>query len=67
TIEAGAGVRGPTAQGMQFCCRDSLRGQIRLRLGERGADRRSPRLDAWSDRAGVEVGGLAWSGTWHHG
>ncbi|MGA1355705.1 MAG: tocopherol cyclase family protein [Prochlorothrix sp.] len=67
TTEAGAWVRVPTAQGMQFCCRDSLRGQIRLRLGERGADRRSPRLDAWSDRAGVEVGGLAWSGTWHHG
>jgi len=67
TTEAGAWVRVPTAQGMQLCCRDSLRGQLRLRLGERGADRQSPLLDAWSDQAGVEVGGLAWSGTWYHG
>lgn len=56
TNHPGAWVRTPTANGLQFICRDTTEGRLKLRLLERG---RSPRtlVEAESRLAGLEVGG----------
>lgn len=57
----GQPLRAPTHQGLQFCCRDTLRGNLSLKL-------RSPTssiiVTATSHLCGVEVGGKPWSKTW---
>lgn len=63
----GTPLRAPTATGLQFCCRDTMRGRIDLKL----TDRRSGEvlLAATSALGGLEVGGsdgdcLPWSQSW---
>lgn len=58
-------LRAPTAQGLVFCCRDTMRGQLQLRLYHQSR----LILEARSSLCGVEVGGMAdnaipWAEVW---
>jgi tocopherol cyclase len=56
----GTALRAPTLDGMVFCCRDTMVGQIDLVL--RDGDRVI--LQATSHQGGLEVGGGPWDGVW---
>lgn len=61
--DAGAWVRVPTRQGLQFLCRDTTHGQLTLQLWERGHDETLV-VEARSQLAGLEVGGGPWEARW---
>ncbi|XHX81104.1 MAG: tocopherol cyclase family protein [Stenomitos frigidus ULC029] len=54
-------LRAPTADGLVFACRDTMLGQITLRLYDR---QRHLLLEAYSDCGGLETGGAPWHGVW---
>ena len=60
---AGQPLRAPTHEGLQFCCRDTLRGNLSLIL-------RSPQgkilVESTSSLCGLEVGGKLWEGIWRN-
>jgi tocopherol cyclase len=58
----GTPLRAPTADGLIFICRDTMRGTITLELFEQGSDQ--PLLTATSQLGGLEVGGTGWDGVW---
>lgn len=63
--DQGAWVRVPTREGLQFICRDTTHGHLRLRLWQ--CDRLGRErliLEAQSDLAGLEVGGGPWEERW---
>ena len=61
--DAGAYVRVPTHNGLQFLCRDTTHGHLSLQLWERGAEERLI-VEASSELAGLEVGGERWQEPW---
>lgn len=61
TAETGTLVRTPSEQGLIFCCRDTMQGQLTLRLRDRQG---KTRLAAQSCTAGLEVGGQPWERAW---
>ncbi len=66
TCEApGTPLRAPTEQGLIFFCRDTMHGQVTLRLWER--DRSTPVIEATSNLCGLEVGGAPWDEPWISG
>jgi tocopherol cyclase len=62
TTRLGTPLRAPTEQGLIFCCRDTMAGEVSLTLRQAG------RLivEARSHLCGVEVGGTPWDETWVH-
>lgn len=65
TSHAGTPLRAPTQQGLVFCCRDTMQGQVNLELREKGGLGRShPLLQASSNLCGLEVGGTPWNDVW---
>jgi len=61
----GTPLRAPTAQGLVYFCRDTMQGQITLKLwqiGTGGID--TLLLMCSSNTGGLEVGGPDWLGTW---
>lgn len=63
TDRPGTLLRAPTEQGLKFCCRDTMQGQLDLKLFNLRGD---VLLQASSTNCGLEVGGIPWSGTWKH-
>ncbi len=61
TDQPGTPLRAPTAEGLQFCCRDTMRGAVRLILRDRAG---KTLLDATSHLCGLEVGGSPWDEVW---
>ncbi|MFP4693146.1 MAG: tocopherol cyclase family protein [Halothece sp.] len=61
TDRQGTLLRAPTEKGLQFYCRDTMQGQVHLKLSTRRGKRL---LEATSDNCGLEVGGIPWSGSW---
>jgi tocopherol cyclase len=59
---SGTPLRAPTQQGLVFCCRDTMRGQIHLQLRQRATS--TLILEATSDLGGLETGGGPWNGLW---
>lgn len=59
----GTPLRAPTQQGLIFCCRDTMRGKVHLRLKKRG--QRQILLEAQSDLCGLETGGAPWNDIWY--
>ncbi|MGB2924258.1 MAG: tocopherol cyclase family protein [Limnothrix sp.] len=59
----GQPLRAPTHTGLQFCCKDTLRGQAELKLF---SPKKELLLSATSDLCGLEVGGEAWTGIWQN-
>ncbi len=65
TQRAGQPLRAPTEAGLQFCCRDTMRGNLVLELQTRNG---TPIVTARSQNCGLEVGGeLPWTETWVQG
>jgi tocopherol cyclase len=62
--DAGVLVQVPTAAGLRFLCRDTTRGELRLKLWRRRGRDLDLVLDASSRQAGLEVGGGEWSVPW---
>ncbi|MBD2036713.1 tocopherol cyclase family protein [Leptolyngbya sp. FACHB-321] len=58
----GTPLRAPTADGLVFACRDTMLGQITLKLIDRQCH--TTLLEAYSDRGGLETGGAPWDGVW---
>ncbi|MGF1512297.1 MAG: tocopherol cyclase family protein [Elainellaceae cyanobacterium] len=64
TALPGTPLRAPTLDGLVFCCRDTMQGQVHLRLTRRDG---SPVVEATSHTGGLEVGGGVWESVWHSG
>lgn len=61
TDRQGTLLRAPTEQGLQFCCRDTMKGQLHLKLSNWHGQ---TLLNAHSSNCGLEVGGIPWSDSW---
>ncbi|OKH18410.1 tocopherol cyclase family protein [[Limnothrix rosea] IAM M-220] len=59
----GQPLRAPTHKGLQFCCRDTLRGELSLTLR---SPQETPLIQSTSTLGGLEVGGKPWSTPWHN-
>lgn len=59
----GTCLRAPTQNGLIFCCRDTMQGQISLELRSHHAGKSKLILEAKSSLCGLEVGG-AWDHLW---
>ncbi|MBR8827864.1 MAG: tocopherol cyclase family protein [Gomphosphaeria aponina SAG 52.96 = DSM 107014] len=57
----GTPLRAPTEQGLIFCCRDTMKGELTLTLRSRQG---KTILTASSDLCGLEVGGGPWDDLW---
>lgn len=61
----GTPLRAPTEQGLVFCCRDTMKGNLSLRLYKKVGDRtRTQIVEAHSSLCGLEVGGGPWDEVW---
>ncbi|RUR86104.1 tocopherol cyclase family protein [Chlorogloeopsis fritschii PCC 9212] len=60
----GTPLRAPTENGLIFCCRDTLQGQLNLELREISGSHRRTILKARSSLCGLEIGGSPWSDRW---
>lgn len=64
TTRPGTPLRAPTAQGLIFCCRDTMSGELSLTLRDRQSGRLI--LEAHSTLCGLETGGGPWTEAWVH-
>lgn len=60
TTHPGTVLRAPTQEGLIYCCKDTMRGHVTLKL----RDRSNLILEAQSSVCGLEVGGLPWNEVW---
>ncbi len=60
----GTPLRAPTADGLAFCCRDTMQGQLSLQLRSRSGGKSQLILDAKSSLCGLETGGGPWNEPW---
>lgn len=58
----GTPLRAPTQDGLIFCCKDTMLGQLSLELRRVGESK--PILEATSSVCGLEVGGSPWDEPW---
>ncbi|MBD2057643.1 tocopherol cyclase family protein [Oculatella sp. FACHB-28] len=63
TTHPGTPLRAPTEQGLIFACRDTMKGELTLRLWENRLSGKQLLLEATSYLCGLEVGG-PWEGVW---
>ena len=61
----GTPLRAPTASGLVFGCRDTMRGDLTLQLRTRHSGKPQVILEAHSSLCGLETGGGAWEESWH--
>jgi tocopherol cyclase len=64
TADAGTYVRAPTAQGLEFVCRDTTNGQLRLKLWQKVNGALNLLIEAYSSLGCLEVGGAPWETGW---
>ncbi|MGK7888129.1 MAG: tocopherol cyclase family protein [Leptolyngbyaceae cyanobacterium] len=65
TQEPGTPLRAPTHNGLVYACRDTMKGQLSLKLWQRERSCNLTLLvDATSALCGLEVGGGPWDGIW---
>lgn len=62
THHPGTPLRAPTAAGLTFCCRDTMKGNLTMTLRERQGQ--SVIVQAESHLCGLEVGGSPWEEPW---
>lgn len=63
TNREGTRLRAPTQQGLIYCCRDTMHGELTLRLRDRTG---MVILEARSSLCGLETGGGPWEGSWQN-
>ncbi|MGF1537256.1 MAG: tocopherol cyclase family protein [Elainellaceae cyanobacterium] len=61
TDRPGTPLRAPTLDGLVYCCRDTMQGQVHLKLTRRDG---TSVVEAKSATGGLEVGGGVWESTW---
>ncbi|HEY9620403.1 MAG TPA: tocopherol cyclase family protein [Crinalium sp.] len=64
TTLPGTPLRAPTAEGLAFACRDTMQGELTLRLWEKTGMHSNLILTAKSVLCGLEVGGGPWDEVW---
>jgi tocopherol cyclase len=64
TTLPGTPLRAPTQEGLVFCCKDTMQGNLQLTLKERSAYSTKTILQATSSLCGLEVGGSPWNDVW---
>jgi len=64
TDQPGTALRAPTAKGLLFVCRDTMLGQVTLKLRHRQGLQSREILEASSSLCGLEVGGGPWDEAW---
>ena len=57
-------LRAPTENGLIFCCRDTLQGQLNIELREKKNNQQEIILKAHSSACGLEIGGGSWNDAW---
>jgi len=57
----GTRLRAPTQNGLRFCCRDTMQGELSLELRSKGG---AKILQAHSSLCGLETGGESWHDSW---
>ncbi len=60
----GTPLRAPTADGLLYCCRDTMQGQLDLQLREICDGKPQIILKAQSSLCGLETGGGSWDDSW---
>jgi tocopherol cyclase len=60
----GTPLRAPTIDGLVFCCRDTMGGELDLELRELNGSKSKIILNARSHLCGLEIGGSPWDTTW---
>ena len=60
----GTHLRAPTTEGLVYCCRDTMQGQLNLELREFIGGERKIILQAHSSLCGLETGGESWLNSW---
>jgi tocopherol cyclase len=65
TSDSGVMVRVPTASGLEFLCRDTTNGDLRVNFWQIQGGSKKLIFTAKSHQAGLEVGG-DWAGAWQH-
>lgn len=60
----GTPLRAPTANGLQFCCRDTMQGKLNLELRQIRGKYPLVILQAHSYLCGLEIGGGSWHNSW---
>jgi len=60
----GTPLRAPTENGLVFCCRDTMQGQLNLELRELSSGQSKIILKAHSFLCGLEIGGGSWENSW---
>lgn len=60
----GTELRAPTTNGLAFCCRDTMQGQLDIELREIGGGKSKTILKAYSYLCGLEIGGGTWNNSW---
>ena len=60
----GTELRAPTENGLVFCCRDTMEGQLNLELREFSSQQPKIILKAQSSLCGLETGGGPWENSW---
>ena len=60
----GTPLRAPTENGLIFCCRDTMQGQVNLELRELSGGKSKSILKAQSSLCGLETGGGPWDNSW---
>ncbi|MCM1985071.1 tocopherol cyclase family protein [Lyngbya confervoides] len=64
--DPGVLIRVPTASGLDFLCRDTTRGLLSVKLWEKQGGAKGLIMQAHSQQAGLEIGGLDWTADWDH-
>ncbi len=65
TDRPGKQLRAPTEGGLIPFCRDTMYGQVTLKLSERRNSGYQTILEATSSQGGLEIGGSPWQQVWH--
>lgn len=63
----GTPLRAPTANGLLFCCRDTMQGKLTLELRKLYQGKCQTILKARSFVCGLEIGGRSWENSWRSG
>lgn len=64
TNRSGTPLRAPTEQGLIYCCRDTMHGNLTLELRQLHPNGSTLLLEAQSSLCGLEIGGGPWQETW---
>jgi tocopherol cyclase len=57
-------LRAPTANGLKFCCRDTMQGKLNLELRKINYGQSQIILKTQSSLCGLEIGGGSWDNSW---